>query len=140
MAIKSYKMGPGTLKLGPAGIQDVSCQVTNMRVEWDESVDTTDAVDVLCGEQLAAEETATYTATLAGNILQDIDAAGVVAYSWTNKGVNVVFEFIPNTVAARKVTGTVRVVPITLGGDVKSRPRSDISWKCIGTPVLAPTP
>lgn len=140
MAIKSYKMGPGTLKLGPAGIQDVSCQVTNMRVDWSENVKTTDAIDMLCGEVLAAEDDVTHTATLAGNVLQDIDAAGVVAYSWTNKGVSVAFEFIPNTVSARKVTGTVRVVPITLGGDVKTRPRSDISWTIIGTPVLAPTP
>lgn len=136
MPIKTFKMGPGTLKLGVAGATDASAQITNARVEWDESVTSTDAVPVLDGQELAGEDEATYAATLAGNVVQDIDAAGLVAWSWTNKGQVVDFEFVPNTVEGRAVTGQVRVVPITLGGDVKQRPRSDISWSCIGDPEL----
>ncbi len=137
MAIQSFQMGAGTLKLGPAGAEDISGQVANCRVEWSEAVSTGEAVDVLTGEQLAGTDTSTLTAVLAGNVVQDIAAAGMVDYTWTNAGDEVDFEFIPNTVEARKVTGTVRLVPITLGGDVKTKPRSDFSWACIGHPVLA---
>lgn len=137
MAIQSYKLGPGTLKLGAAGVMDVSCQITSGKVEASEKVTTQEALDVLCGEQLAAEDNVSLEWTLSFNLLQDIAAAGSVAWSWTNASTEQAFEFIPNTVGARKVTGTVRVIPITIGGDVKTRPRSDATWKVIGTPVLA---
>lgn len=136
MPIKSFKQGPGTFKLGAAGAQDASCQVTNMRVECDESVSTTDAIAVLCGEELPAEDEVTLSWTLAGNVVQDIDATDLVAYTWANASEVVDFEFIPSTEAGRKVTGQVRIVPITLGGDVKTRNRSDIGWAIVGTPAL----
>ena len=61
MAIKSYKMGPGTLKLGTGGTTDVSCQITNCRVVPSENVESGDILVVLCGETLEAEETVTFT-------------------------------------------------------------------------------
>jgi hypothetical protein len=137
MAIKSFKMGDGTFKLGPAGVQDASCQVTNLRVECDENVTSSDAVAVLCGEELPAEDEVELTWKLSGNVVQDIAAADLVSYTWTNASDEVAFEFVPNTVAARKVTGIVRLVPLTLGGDVKKRPQADFTWQIIGTPVLA---
>lgn len=140
MALKSFKMGDGTFKLGPAGAQDASCQITNLRVECSESVQTTDAVPVLCGEELPQEDDVTLSWQLSGNVVQDIAAADLVAYTWSNASDEVAFEFVPNTVAARKVSGTVRIVPLTLGGDVKSTPRADFTWQIIGTPVLAATP
>lgn len=140
MTIKSYKMGDGTFKLGPAGAQDASCQVTNLRVECSENVSTQDAVDVLCGEQLPAEDDVTLSWQVAGNVIQDIAATDLVAYTWTNASDVVDFEFVPSTAAARKVTGQVRIIPLTLGGDVKSRPQADFTWQIIGTPVLAATP
>jgi hypothetical protein len=129
MAIQSFKMGPGTLKLDTSGSLDVSCQVVACTVTCEENVDTTDAVDVLCGEQLAGDETVTYSWTLEATLLQDIAASGVVAWSWTNKGVEKPFEFIPNTVGARKVTGTIVPVPIAVGGEAKQRPTSDLTWR-----------
>lgn len=140
MALKSFKMGDGTFKLGPAGVQDASCQITNLRVECSESVSTTDAVPVLCGEVLPAVDDVSLSWQLSGNVVQDIAAADLVAYTWTNAGQQIAFTFVPNTVAARKVTGVVRIVPLTLGGDVKTTPRADFTWQIIGTPVMAATP
>jgi hypothetical protein len=140
MPIKSFKMGDGTFKLGTGGTQDASCQVTNLRVTPSENVQTADAVPVLCGEELPQEDTVTVTWQLAGNVVQDIAATDLVAYTWTNASEVVDFEFVPNTVAARKVTGQCRIVPLELGGDVKSRPQSDFTWAIIGTPVLGNTP
>lgn len=135
MAIKRFTMGPGTLTLGELG--DLAAQVTAMRIEWSVNESSSDDMPVLSGEVLIGEADVTYTATLAGNVVQDIDAAGLVEFSWTNKGDNVPFVFVPNTEKGREVTGTVRVDPITLGGDVKDKaPRSDISWRCIGDPNL----
>ena len=135
----SYKMGPGTVKLGVGGVQNISIQVTSFTVQFAESVETQAAVPVITGDELPAEETPTVTWSVAGNVIQDLAAAGVVAYSWTNAKAELDLEFIPNPVAARKVTGTIVMVPINLGGDAKTRPQSDFTWRGkAGTmPVLA---
>lgn len=139
MTVQSYKMGPGTFKLGEDGVKDVSCQVTSLIVAASENVDKDDDIDTLCGDSITGEESVTYTWTVSGNLVQDLAASGVVAYTWTNKGTVVDFEFIPNTVGDRAVTGQVRLVPISVGGDVKSRPTSDFEWQvpaASGDPVL----
>lgn len=136
MTVNSFKMGPGTLKLGTAGAFDVSAQVTACTVAASESVDTEDDVPVLTGEVLTGDETVTLEWSVSGNFVQDIAVGGVVAYTWTNASDEVDFEFIPNTTAGRKVTGVCRLVPVSVGGDVKTKPRSDFEWAIIGTPVL----
>lgn len=138
MPIKRYTVGPGTLTLGGGGSAfDLSAQVTNCRVEWSESTSNVDPIAVLTGEETGADSTTSYSATLAGNLIQDLTVAGTVAYTWAHKGEELPFTFVPSTAEGRAVTGTVRVGPITLGGDAKDKtPRSDFSWPCIGTPIL----
>jgi hypothetical protein len=140
MPIQSYKMFEGTLSLGAGGdLLDVSCQLTNCRVEPVEDVTSTDAVPVLCGEELPAEESVSFRFRLKGTLLQDIAAAGVCAWTWEHAGEEQPFVFVPNTDAARQVSGVARVAPIVIGGEVSKtkRPTSDIDWACIGTPVFA---
>lgn len=139
MAIQSYKPGPGTLTLG-SGPLDVSAQVTACVVEPAENIESSDAIAVLSGEELPAEDTTSLTFTLKATLLQDLAAAGVVDFSWVNAGDEVAFTFVPNTVVDRQVQGTVRVVPITIGGPVKERATSDISWVIIGTPDFEAAP
>lgn len=138
----SITMGPGTVKLGPAGVQNISLQVASFTVQFSESVEVTPAVPVLTGDELPATEVASVAWAVAGTIIQDIAAAGVVAYTWTNTGAELALEFIPNTAAARKVTGTIVMVPLNLGGDSKQKPTSDFTWRGkTGTmPVLAAAP
>lgn len=133
--INSYKMGPGSLTLGAADLE-VGCQLSSASVVPAEEVNSSEAVNVLCGDVLPAEDEVTYAYTLTGSMLQDLAAAGVVDYTWANAGDEVEFTFIPNTVTARKVTGIVRLIPLTIGGDVKTRPSSDFTWVIIGTPVF----
>lgn len=140
MPIRTYKLGPGTLVLDPGADFDASTQLKNCRVEPSEQVDSEDAIPVLSGDEIAAEETATYTFKLSGSVLQDLEAAGFVAFTWDHMGETMPFTFIPRTDADRQVTGTVRVAPVTIGGDVKSRPDSDFTWSCIGTPDFGDTP
>lgn len=139
MAIQTYKMGPGSLILGAGGdLLDVSCQMTNARVEPAENVTSTDPIDVLCGETLDGDESATYTFRLKGTLLQDLAAAGVCAWTWEHAGEQHPVTLVPNTGSGREVTGVVRVAPIVIGGEVSktARPTSDIDWAFIGTPAF----
>lgn len=140
MTVLSHKLGPGVLTLG-SGPLDVSAQVTKLIVSATENVDTVDAIDVLSGEQIAEEETASYKWKLDATFVQDtLAAGGLVDFTWTNQGASIPFKFIPNNSIARKVTGTLRCIPLAIGGDIKKRNTSDWSVAIIGTPVLANTP
>lgn len=136
MTIQSYVMGPGTFTLGAGGAMDASCQVASCTVTASEKVKTTDPEPMLCGEDLVTPDVVSLEWKLAAKLVQDLAAAGVVTYSWTNAGTTVAFKFAPSTDAARMVTGFVRLIPITVGGDPKTRPKSDVSWVIVGTPVI----
>lgn len=133
MAVQTYKLGPGELIIGSGPGQNISCQITKAGIEWDK--DSGDSVTVLCGDTVAGDTT--YTAKLTGTMYQDISASGFLTWSWANKGTEQPFEFIPNTVSARKVTGTLVVDPLNLGGDVATKPTSDFELDIVGTPVIA---
>lgn len=141
MPIKTTHLGPGILTLG-AGALAVSGQITNCRIEVSESVTTTDPIPVLSGEELAGSEKVDHAYVLAGGLLQDLDAGGVIDWSWTNKGTPQPFTFVPSTAAGRQVAGITTPVPITIGGDVTgtaAKPgepaRADFSWRCKGGDV-----
>lgn len=131
--------GTPAATITPAVVTDASCQVRACQVTVSEKVTTNEALDMLCGEQLPAEDTVTgYDWALTATLLQDLSAAGFIAWTWTNKGKVVQGEFIPSTALGRKVTGPVRVVPLNVGGDVNARPTHDLSWVMpTVTPVLA---
>lgn len=134
MTIKSYRMGPGTLTIGAVGSPvDFTAQVTACTVAWDK--DQEDSQPTLSGEELAGE--ITYSANLTATLIQDLTDDGLVEWSWANKGTQHPFTFEPSTAAGKSVTGVVTVDPIDVGGDVKTRPTSDIEWSCVGEPAIA---
>ena len=130
------KFGPGTLSIGEVGSEiDISCQIVNCQVTWDNSKD--DDIVVLCGDTVAGSKT--YTAKLAGNLFQDqSDPAGIVQFSWDNKGTEAPFVFVPNEADAVNVTGTVTIDPIDVGSadGNGANMASDFEWDCVGEPVL----
>lgn len=137
MAVRSYKMGPGKLTLDPAGTPfEVNTQLLNGRVETAENVSEGETLTVLSDETVTEDDEVTYRSTFSGRVLQDLDATGFVAYTWDNKGAEVAFTFQPRDDTARAVTGTVIVSPVTIGGDVKTRPQSDFTWRIKGDPVF----
>jgi hypothetical protein len=137
MTAYSTRLGPGTLSLGEiATPMDASCQLANAVVAWDKDAD--DPITVLCGDVVPGN--VQYTATLSGNFLQDLDQeAGLVAYTWANKGVSVPFTFTPNTAAGATVTGSVVVDPLDVGSDEEygAVMSSDFEWDIVGEPVLS---
>lgn len=135
MAVKSVKLGPGTLKFGPTTpTMDASAQVQNCVVGWDK--DKADDITVLTGEVVGGG--VTYTATLSGTFIQDLSTTGLVPWSWTNKGVSFPFEFVPNTANGAKVTGNVIVDPIDVGTteDYGTTMASDFEWDIVGIPTM----
>ena len=137
MPVRSYKMGDGVLTLGAASL-DISMQVTSCTVAATENVTTAEEVPTLGGGVLPEEEDVRYTWALAANVIQDISAAGLTAWSYANAGVFVPFLYVPSNVEDRAVRGFVRPIPVTIGGEVvrAGRPRADFSWKVQADPVF----
>lgn len=137
MATETYVVGPGTLVFGEVGSTSAfEAQVTSAIVEW--SVDSEDDEPVLSGDTVAGDDT--FTATISGSLFQDIATTGITTWSWTHKGEVVPFTFIPNTVADRQVTGECKILPLSVGGDVKKKAKSDFEFACVGEPALGDVP
>ena len=135
MPARTVKLGPGKLTIGTTP-NDFTCQVISARVEWE--VDEGDDVTVLCGETVKGART--YSASLSATILSDLGltpGTSIIEYSWTNKGTQAPFNFVPNTVAAKGVTGTVVIDPISVGGDESGQNmQSDFEFAIVGTPAI----
>lgn len=136
MPAKTYTFGPGTLIFGATGSTiEASCQATNGEVEWD--VEAEDDVPLLCGEVEPGDET--FTAQLSFNAYQDLGHDNsFVEWSWTQKGTVQPVEFIPATAASRRIVGQVKIRPIKVGGEAKTKPRSDVEWPFVGEPIIEP--
>lgn len=134
MTVNTITVGAGTLVLGEVGsIKAFSSQVT--AAKFVPAVDQEDPINVLSGEQVAGARTESFT--LQGTLLQDFGTMdGLTEWCWTNRGLTVDFEYIPNTVGARGVRGQVQVEAMPIGGDVKAKPADDFEWQVIGTPEL----
>lgn len=137
MAVVTSKLGPGTFTLSdpavPATPIDFSCQLLAAVVEYDKTKE--DDETTLCGDVVAGDTT--YTATFSGTFFQDLsDPAGIVAYSWANKGTEQDFTYTPNTADAATVTGRVVIDPLPIGGDEpKAKMRAEFTWDCVGEPT-----
>jgi len=134
MPAKVTKFGPGTISVGEVGAPvDFSCQVINALIEWDKDKD--DDVTVLCGDVVAGAST--YTATLSGTLFQDLEASGILEFSWTHKGETVPFAFTPNTANGSTVEGDLIIDPVPFGSDeAKANMQGDFTWNLVGEPTL----
>lgn len=135
MPIKAHNLGPGTLELG-SGPLDVTLQVTACKITVTENVSEEDDIKVLSLDVLEGGESVDFDFALEGNVLQDLNTAGVVAWSWANKGTEQAFTFVPNDTAAASFTGVLKPVPLQVGGDeLERKMASDFTWRCVGEPV-----
>lgn len=134
MTIKKYQVGEGVLTVGSAvAAQTMTAQMESVHIEWKE--DAKDPRKTLSGESLPGA--VTYTATLTGTVIQDLSDGGLVEWTWEHMGSTQPFTFSPASATGREITGDLRVGPLDVGGDVdEDAPTSDLSWACIGQPVL----
>lgn len=133
-APRAQKLGPGELKIGGDEL-DISCQMTEVKITWD--IDEDDAVPVLCGGTMPGDTT--YQAKLEGEAYQDLTEGGIVEYTWKNRGEIKSVTFTPTTGKA-KITGSIVIQPLELGGEVGKKNTSDIEFSFAGDPVFEPNP
>ncbi|WP_069160079.1 hypothetical protein [Nocardia altamirensis] len=138
MPARSFKMGPGTLTLGATGtLIDISCQITSAVLKPDK--DKEDDLRTLCGDVVPGE--ITYSWTLNATIVQDLSTGGINEWSLTHAGEQQPFKFVPNTLLDRGFQGTLTVDPLSIGGEVKTRPTAEVEWSLVGQPTpYDPTP
>lgn len=134
MAIKSHKLGPGSLTFGEvASEEEFASQLRSASLTPD--VEEEDPIPVLSGEEMAGDED--YTWTIGGTILDDYTADSLAVWANTNKGQELPFVFQPNAeTGTLKVTGVAKIRPIAIGGDVKSRNENDFEFKVVGQPTF----
>lgn len=131
-APRAQKLGPGELKIGGEEL-DISCQMTEVKVTWD--IDEDDPTPTLCGGTMPGD--VNYQAKLEGEAFQDLTEGGIIDYTWKNRGEVKTVSFTP-TVGKAKITGSVIIQPIELGGDVGKKNTSNIEFRFAGDPVFEP--
>lgn len=130
----TYKLGPGTLKIGATGTPiDVSCLVNNAVIAAEK--DQGDSTTKLCGTVVPGA--VTYTYALSGNVDLDLsDPAGLFALSQAEPGSQQSFEFVPSTEAGTEASGTLILDPLDFGGDETGEyMTSDFEFALVGAPV-----
>jgi hypothetical protein len=130
------KLGPGKLTLG-ATPQDFSWQVVNCRLE--PTHEEAEQRGTLAQPKRAATITSKWV--LAGTAIQDFEIPnGFQNYCQDNNGVSVPYSFVPNTVAAKKYTGTVQIRSVLIGGDISDELTVDFSFPTNEEPLRGVTP
>lgn len=95
-----------------------------------------DPLEVLSGDTTTADDETTWS--LVVRAVQDFDdPAGFVNFSLTNAGDEVPYSWKPNSGADTPTfTGTVKVRPLEVGGDVNKRLTTDAEWPCTAAPTV----
>lgn len=134
MPITDSRLKTGTLTLD---LTAFASQVTNLTLTPDTASDEEDALEVLSGETLAGDTEETTTWSMNAEVIQDFDDVdGICNFAMSRAGDEVAFTWKPNA-AAPTYSGTVRIRPIPIGGDVASRNTSAIDWPLVGAPTPA---
>ena len=131
MAIQAHTTGPGTLKIGDVPTElAVACSKAMLKP----SVETDDDVYVLSGDVITGEDS--FTWELDVTLFQSLDADGLTDYLFKNRGTVQSFTFKPNNDHGQEWTGKLKVRPMDVGGDVKKRNTSDVTFPLVGEPSV----
>jgi hypothetical protein len=133
--ITESRLKSGTFTLGATPGDDFACQATNVRMT-PSGEDDGDAVETLCGDQIAAGKKVSWV--LAGTAIQDFDDPdGFQSYCLDNSTLTVAFSWSPSATSPT-YTGNVVIVPLEIGGDVNSRLTTDFEFDMDGPPTVTP--
>lgn len=133
MPTTDTRQSQGVLEFGSTPV-DFSCQITACSIN--PTVDTTDSIEVLCGDKVGGG--ATTNDTLEFTLISDYGGAAATslqAYSWANRGATVDFSWQPTDDVANVWTGTVEVQALQVGGEVGQQVTVTGSW-----PIRSITP
>lgn len=139
MAIKRTILGNGTLIIDAGGTLPMpfSEQCTNVKLI--PKVSTGDPIKVLSGSTIGGDRTESFE--LKGKIVPDFGETGSVQeWCFTNRGKDLPFEFIPRTDKTKKLTGTLTVEAVEIGGDVGKADPIDFTFVVLTVAVGAHVP
>lgn len=131
MPITDSRLKDGTLTLDAVAFNS---QATNVRLvpKTDSQGDT---LEVLSGETITPDETTAWT--LAIEAVQDFtNEAGFINFCLANAGDIVTYSWKPNTTGPT-YTGTVKIHPVEVGGDVNKRNTTSAEFDCQEDPTVA---
>lgn len=131
MPITQSRLKAGTLTLDALPF---ATQATNVRLvpKTDEQGDR---LEVLSGDSITPDDSTDWALVITA--VQDFDdEAGFVAFAMANAGDVVPYSWKPNATGVT-YTGTVKVRPVEIGGDVDARLTTDAEWPCQETPTPA---
>jgi len=135
MPFADSRLGPGTLKLGPAPgppANDFSTQASAVRLT--PSVDTTDGTPTLATPDPAPLSEISWALNV--DSIQDFtEPAGFVNYLMDNALDEQLFEWVPDTADGAKYAGTVQILPIEIGGDVAVQVVTSVELPLVGAPT-----
>lgn len=123
------------LKSGTLTLDSVSFEAQASNVRLVPSTDETgDPLEVLSGDTITAEDETTWTLTI--EAVQDFDdTAGFVNFALFNANELVPYSWQPNA-DAPTYSGTVRVRPVEIGGEVNARLTTAADWPCTAAPTV----
>lgn len=129
MPITDSRLKGGTLTLDAVSF---ASQATNVRLTpaTDESGEP---LEVLSGETVTADDETTWALVI--DAVQDFDnPAGFVNFSFDNAGQLVPYSWQPNPTGPT-YSGTVKVRPVEIGGDVNARLSTSAEWPTTAKPT-----
>lgn len=137
MAVRITKLGPGTITLGETPT-DFSAEVTGASIahEYDETQEET---TMLSGDVLPAVEVR--RDSLALSVMNNLLAAGLYNYLWTNDQQTVAMVFTPNTDDGASWAGDVKCrLPEEIGSDTFGNPlASEVTLPGVGAFAFTPS-
>ena len=135
MPFADARLGPGTLKLGPApGPPSNEFNTQTAAVRLTPSVDSTDGTPTLAVPDPAPLSEISWALNI--DAIQDFtEATGLVNYLMDNALEEQLFEWVPLTSDATKYAGTVQIIPIEVGGDVAVQVVTSVELPLVGAPV-----
>lgn len=132
MTINAHQTGPGSLLIGDDPGTEFAVAITSATLE--PSVDTEDDQHVLSGDVLPGADE--FTWALSVTMFQDFDAGGLTDYLFTHRGEVMPFVFRPSNAHERGWTGSIKIRPMSIGGDVRKRNTSDVEFPLVGEPTI----
>ncbi len=127
-------LGPGSLAIGEVGTtRQFAGDIT--KVNLNATTNSEDDTPLLDGTNESGADT--YAYTLTGTIMDKYTLDSLTVWCETNKGTELPFVFTPSNDGELEVSGTVKIRPVGLGGDVKKKNTNDFEFPLIGDPTYA---
>lgn len=131
MTITDSRLKNGTLTINALPF---ATQATNVRLVPKTS-SSGDTLEVLSGDTIDPDETVDWSLVI--EAVQDFtDEAGFVNFTLQNAGEVHPYSWKPNATGPT-YSGTVRVQPVEVGGDVNARNTTTAEWACMEAPTTA---